>query len=46
VSNRELATAFADLATLRARDDISRFLRWIATKPPDFHAPTRRNRSP
>lgn len=42
VSNQELATIFADLDDLRARPDISRFLRWILDKPPDFHAPTRR----
>ena len=39
--------ALARLGTLAAlRDDpaIARFLRWIADKPPDFHAPTRRRR--
>ena len=42
VSNHELAGANADLDTLRERDDMQRFLRWIANKPADFHAPTRR----
>ena len=42
VSNHELAAAYADLEVLRAREDMQRFLRWIAKKPPDFHAPTRR----
>ena len=42
VSNQELATTFADVAVLKARPDISRFLHWIADKPADFHAPTRR----
>jgi hypothetical protein len=42
VSNRDLATDFADLDVLKTRPDIERFLRWIADKPPDFHAPTRR----
>ena len=42
VSNHELATAYADLDALRAREDMQRFLRWIANKPADFHAPTRR----
>jgi hypothetical protein len=42
VSNQDLATTFADLDALKARPDIGRFLRWIADKPPDFHAPTRR----
>lgn len=42
VSNQQLASTFADLDALRAREDIGRFLRWIARKPVDFHAPTRR----
>lgn len=42
VSNQDLATNFADLSVLKARPDIERFLRWIADKPPDFHAPTHR----
>lgn len=44
VSNQELATTFAELDVLKARPDISRFLRWVADKPADFHAPTRRPR--
>lgn len=44
VSNRELATDYAEVERLRARPDIGRYLRWIAGKPPDFHAPTRRAR--
>ena len=43
VTNRELSSTFADLDVLRAREDVGRFLRWIADKPPDFHAPTRRS---
>ena len=42
VTNRELASTYADMDALRERDDVARFLRWIADKPPDFHAPTRR----
>lgn len=42
VSNQDLATIFSELEVLKARPDISRFLRWIADKPADFHAPTRR----
>ncbi|MCC2979424.1 MULTISPECIES: HNH endonuclease [unclassified Sphingomonas] len=34
----------ADLEAVRALPAMSRFLRWIANKPPDFHAPTRRPR--
>lgn len=33
-----------DLALVRELPAIARFLRWIANKPPDFHAPTRRAR--
>lgn len=44
VENRALAAEFADMEALRGREDIARFLRWIADKPPDFHAPTRRGR--
>lgn len=44
IPNAELARAFADPAVLRGREDVARFLRWIADKPPDFHAPVRRGR--
>lgn len=40
-SNADLARLYPTLDALRAREDIARFLRWIADKPPDFHAPTR-----
>ena len=42
VSNADLARLYPTLDQLRAREDIQRFLAWIADKPPDFHAPTRR----
>ena len=42
LSNHELADAYADLDALRARPDMQRFLKWIANKPANFHAPTRR----
>lgn len=45
VANRDLATLYADLDALKGREDIARFVRWIADKPPDFHAPTRRSRA-
>ena len=45
VSNHDLAGEYADLQTLRGREDMQRFLRWIANKPADFHAPTQRARS-
>ena len=40
-TNKELATELANLETLRAQEDVARFIRWVADKPPDFHAPTR-----
>jgi len=42
VPNADLARHHADLDSLRARPEIARFLAWVVTKPPDFHAPTRR----
>ena len=44
IPNAELARSFADVEALRARPDMARFLRWIADKPADFHAPVRRAR--
>ena len=41
-TNAELARMGDDPARLREREAIARFLRWIADKPCDFHAPTRR----
>lgn len=40
VTNRELATSYATMEQLREREDIRIYLRWIADKPADFHAPT------
>ena len=44
VPNADLARHHPDLESLRQREDVARFLAWIADKPPDFHAPTRRSR--
>lgn len=44
LGNAELARDYADAASLRAHPEIATFLRWIAGKDPDFHAPTRRKR--
>ena len=41
-TNAELARGWSDPDTLRAAPAIRRFLAWIAGKPPDFSAPTRR----
>jgi hypothetical protein len=46
VTNHELATSYAPMDQLRERDDVRRFVRWIADKPPDFRAPTRRRNAP
>jgi 5-methylcytosine-specific restriction protein A len=40
-SEAELARRLCDVESLRAEPEIARFLDWVATKPPDFHAPTR-----
>lgn len=44
VGNAELARVYPTIERLRERPDIARFIAWIAGKPPDFHAPTRRRR--
>lgn len=43
-SNAELGVFGDSVAWIRADPRIARFLGWIATKPPDFHAPTHRQR--
>jgi hypothetical protein len=43
-SNTELGKIGADPAKLAADAEVARFLGWVARKPPDFHAPTRRKR--
>lgn len=44
LANAELARAYTDPQALRAHPVIARFLAWVATRPPDFHAPTRPRR--
>lgn len=41
-TNAELAKIGADADALRRDDEMARFLRWIARKPADFDAPTRK----
>ncbi len=41
-TNAELARLGDDVAAVRRDADMAAFLRWIARKPPDFHAPTRK----
>lgn len=38
-SNAELAKA-GDAESLRAHPQLAKFVKWVANKPPDFHAPT------
>ncbi|WP_228275125.1 HNH endonuclease [Stakelama tenebrarum] len=42
-TNAELARG-GDMATLRNSPRLAAFRKWIAKKPPDFHAPTRRRK--
>ena len=43
-SNGELGRLGGSAAALNAKPEMARFLAWVADKPPDFHAPTRRKR--
>jgi hypothetical protein len=43
-SNAELGVFGDSIAAIRADLRIGRFLAWISTKEPDFHAPTHRRR--
>jgi hypothetical protein len=43
-TNQQLARIGDHRAKLAADEEIAAFLRWVAGKPPDFHAPTRRPR--
>lgn len=41
-TNAELARIGDDPDAIRAHPAVAKFVEWIAGKPPDFHAPTRR----
>ncbi|WP_237452922.1 HNH endonuclease [Qipengyuania vulgaris] len=43
-SNAELARFGEDHRAISRNADIAKFLRWIADKPAEFHAPVRRSR--
>ena len=43
-TNRQLADLGDDRTAIADHPEMIRFLGWIANKPPDFHAPTRRKR--
>lgn len=40
-TNAELAKLPPQADALKSNAELARFLDWIASKPPDFHAPTR-----
>jgi hypothetical protein len=42
LTNKELERGFASAEALHAQPELARFIAWVADKPPDFHAPTRR----
>jgi hypothetical protein len=46
LSNADLAKRGGDMAALAADPALARFVAWIADKPPDFHAATRKARHP
>ena len=41
-TNAELARIGDDPEALRENPAVAKFVDWISSKPPDFHAPTRR----
>lgn len=43
-TNAELVRHGGDAEALRAHPDIGKFVRWLASKPPGFHAATRAGR--
>ena len=44
LTNKELATKAHTREALLENAELARFVAWVANKPPDFHAPTRRRR--
>lgn len=44
-TNAQLVRLDGARGPLVQHEEIAKFLRWIADKPPDFHAPTRRKRN-
>lgn len=43
-TNSELEKRYATPEALRAHEEIGRFVAWVASKPPDFNAPTKNRR--
>lgn len=44
LDNKILARDYATAEALRAHPELAKFIAWIASKDPDFHAPTRRRK--
>jgi 5-methylcytosine-specific restriction endonuclease McrA len=42
VSNSDLERKYPTIEALQAREDVARFLEWVADKDPDFHVATRK----
>ncbi|MEL6737556.1 MAG: HNH endonuclease [Pseudomonadota bacterium] len=40
-TNAELARIGDDPQRIRENEAVAKFIKWVANKPPDFHAPTR-----
>lgn len=43
-NNTQLARIGRDRGAMLANEEVEKFVRWVADKPPDFHAPTLRRR--
>ncbi|WAT18755.1 HNH endonuclease [Aurantiacibacter sp. MUD11] len=43
-TNAELKRMDGNRTLLLAMEEVAKFVDWVADKPPDFHAPTRRKR--
>lgn len=43
-TNAELARNGGTRPAMLANDTVAEFVRWVASKPPDFHAPTKGRR--
>ena len=44
ITNAELARSGGAREALLANHAVAKFVAWVADKPPDFHAPTRKRR--
>lgn len=45
LSNKDLERGYSTAETLQAQPELARFVAWVRNKEPDFHAPTKKNRS-